>query len=259
MTGSDIFLVNKSVELILQASGIDKMNVVRLDDGVGLNEINIHLSNVSMFGGGVAVVVRTNDETRLFLKPVKDLKQAEKVDCNPMSENLVVRLIMQNKFFNQDTAMKLAKICENDFARVYNEMQKLEAYGTFDESIITKTEKYQVYELSNALIKKDIARAENILKSFSESGVDDYAVFGNLVSFARRLFYCKQSPMSDGDLAKFLGVNPYAVIALRRDTRNITKSQATEIYGRALDLEYQIKSGRVATNRAVILLVGEFV
>jgi len=258
MSGTDLFLINKSIELILTAASVDKMNVIRLEEDATQHEINMHLLNISMFGNSTAVLIRGINETRVFLKPIKDLKEAQKVDCDPMSEALVIRMIMQNKEFNQETAAKLARMCENNFSSVSNEMQKLLAYGSLDniEGIVTKTEKYQTYELSNALIKKDAVKSERILDTLNASGVDDYAVFGGLVSFARRLFYCKASPLSDAELSKVLGCNPYAVTATRRDSRNVTMALACKIYETALELEYKIKSGKILTSRATVLLAG---
>lgn len=182
-----------------------------------------------------------------------------------MDESLVVRLIMQNKKFTQGAAVTLARACENNYAAISGEIEKLTAYkidGEITENdvdeIVTKTEKYQIYELFNALLKRDRAKITTIIENLGSTGVDEYAVFGGLVAFARRLFYSKQSTRPDTEIAKHLGVNPYAITALRRDARHITPEQSTKIYENALEYEYQIKSGKILGNRAVILLVGEF-
>jgi len=264
MTGSDIFLINKSIELILAAAGVDAMGVIGLDESVTIDEINVNLPNISMFGGGTAVVIRGVEQTHVILKPIKDFKTAQKVDCNPMTENLVVRLIMQNKKFPQDSAFTLARMCENNYAMVANEIEKLvnyyhdkESIASADiEKIVNKTEKYQIYELSNALVKKDSTRAQNILQTLISSGVDEYAIFGGLVSFVRRLFYCKSSGLSDAELGKFLGCNPYAITATRRDARAMSRDAVMLIYQSVLELEYKIKSGKITTHSAIVMTVG---
>jgi len=262
MTGSDIFLVNKAIDLILTATGTNDLNVVRFDDDVTDDQINAALSNVSMFGGKTAVVVRGVGDARVILEKCAK-KDIVPVDCNPMAEALVVRLITQNKKFSPDIATILARACENNFSRVNGEMQKLDAYcdgavtAEAVDAIVTKTEKYQVYELGNALLKKDATKARTILENLLSGDVDEYAVFGSLVSFAKRLFYIANAKVGDGDLAKHLGVHPYAVISTRRDGRWVTSDFATKLYQTALDYEYQIKSGRLPINRATILLVGE--
>ena len=262
-SGSDVFLINKSVELILNAAQIAPLNVIRLDEDASLDTINANLQNVSMFGGATAVVVRGTD-AHVYLKPIKDLKAATKIDCNPMSEPLVVRLIMQNPKYPEITAIALARACENNFSQISNEMQKLDAYY-IDKStleladladIITTTVKYQVFELSNALLKRDAERARNIFEYLEMGGTDDYSVFAMLMSFARRLFFARASLLHDADLAKYLGVHPYSVTILRRD-KNINTARAARIFESAIDLEYQIKSGKILPARASLILAGQ--
>jgi len=264
MSGSDIFLINKSIELILATAKVDPLNVTRMDEDATLNAINGALANVSMFGGGQAVIVRA-DTTRVYLKSVKSDKELEKVDCNPMAEDLVVKMILQNKKFNPTTAGILARECENNYSSVNNEMQKLDAYvgdRNVTENdiaeIVTRTIKNQVFDINNYLLKRDDKKAWAVIDNLTAQGVDDYAVFGNLLSMARRLFYSKMSPRADGDLAKIMAVHPYSIISTRRDAKHISPERATAIYKLALDLEYQIKSGRVAPNRAIQMLARSY-
>jgi len=172
-------------------------------------------------------------------------------------------MIMQNKKFSQEMASMLARICENNFASVSNEVQKLDAYCDNSvtkrdiDTIVNKTEKYQAYELGNALLKRDVNQANRILENLLSNDMDEYAVFGSLLSFSRRLFYAICSGLTDAELAKFLGVHPYAVTATRRDGKWIGKDRAIQIYERALDLETQIKSGKILAERATVFLVRE--
>jgi len=262
LSGSDVFLINKSIELILETAGIDSMSILRLDDEVKQDKINLHLQNVSMFGSGNAVIVREPDKTKIYLKPVKADKELEKIDCKPMEEDLVVRMIMQNKKFPNHSAVMLARLCENNFSAVSNEMEKLIAYHMNKETIepadinemVNKTEKFQIYELSNIILKRDPMAIQKVLQSLFDNGVEEYAIFGSLLSFARKMFYAKNSQLRDGDLAKVLDVHPYGITSLRRDSRHIDNLQATEIYDYALSLEHQIKSGKVLAERAIMML-----
>ena len=263
MSGGDIFLINKSVDLILGAAGVDAVNTVRLDEGTDQNAINNTLKNVPMFGSKTAIVIRGLADTRVFLDPIKNDKDAERVDCNPMAHDLVVRMICQNKKFAPVEADYLAKICDDNYSLVNNEMQKLSAYAVgrnvtradIDE-IVTKTEKYQVYEIANAVLRRDTRRAHAIFDALGKTDIDEYAVFASLVSFARRLFYVKSSTAPDADIAKFLGVHPYAVISTRRDSREISRACAETFYKTALELEYGIKGGKILAPRASVLLLG---
>lgn len=274
--GSDIFLINKAIELILEAAKIEPLNVTRLDEGTDESEIEASLRNVSMFGGSTAVIVR-GAETRVILEPGIKVKDVERVDCNPMTSDLVVRMILSQKRFTQDAAVLLATCCDNNYASVDNEINKLFNFFkdkellTADDvaSIVTKTENFQIYELSNALLKKDAIRADKILHTLLSCGMEEYAVFGNLVSSVRRLFFALTSPAPDGQVWAYLKGQPYApaqgsfasakgsyaVTASRRDGRHL-REKIAGIYENALDLEYQIKSGKITAERAIFLLQG---
>jgi hypothetical protein len=71
------------------------------------------------------------------------------------------------------------------------------------------------------------------------------------------MFFALKSNADDSYVANFLKVKPFAVTACRRDGKHL-KDKIAEIYGAALDLEYQIKSGRLAAGHAVFLLQGMF-
>ena len=260
--GSDVFLINKSIELIMEAAKIEPLNVTRLDEGVDEGSIDACLRNLSMFGGSTAVVVR-GIETRVILQPGIKAKDTERVDCNPMTPDLVVRLIMSQKKFTNDAAVLLAQCCDNNYASVDNEINKLLNFYkdkellTADDvsSIVTKTESFQIYELSNACLKKDAVRADRILHNLLSGDVEEYAIFGNLVSSVRRLFYALKSPQADAAVAGFMKVHPYSITASRRDGRHL-RDKITGIYENALDLEYQIKSGKITAESAIFLLQG---
>ena len=264
MTGTDVFLINKAIELILTEANVDTLNVVQLEEDITDDVINATLQNVSMFGGAVVAVIRGITESRVILGKHKK-SEVITVDCNPMSESLVVKMILQNKKFTYDAAVGLARACENNYSRVAGEVEKLTCYcddkATIDipdvDKIVTKTERYQVFELSTALMKTDIVKVNVVLQNLESCDVDEYAVFASLLTFTKRLFYITNSRLSDGELAKHLGVHPYAIISTRRDGKWVDAKLSRQIYERALDYEFQIKSGKVLANRATVMLIGE--
>jgi DNA polymerase III delta subunit len=262
--GTDVFLINKSVELILAAAAVGPLNVVRMEEDAAPDTINAALQNVSMFGGATAVVIRGLADTKIYLQPTRDLKKAEKIDCNPMAESLVVRLIMQNKKYTQDAAQHLARVCDNNFSNISNEMQKLDSYY-FDKSaltpadidaVVTKTIKYQIFELTDAISKRDTARVNTMFDYLEQTAADEYSVFAMLMSHCRKLFFARASLLHDTELGKYLGVHPYSITVMRR-AQNINSARAAELYAIAIEYEYQIKSGKILPWRAALLLAGQ--
>lgn len=266
LKGSDIFLINKSIELILNAAKINPMSVSHLDETTTTNDINALLRNQSMFGETTAVVLRTPELTRVILAP--DVKVFETIDCNPMTADLVVKLIINQfsaagKKITHDAAVTLASSQGNNYARVNNEIIKLQNYFSNKDTltvddiipIISKTEEFQIYELGNTLLKKNVSQADAIYANLTASGVDDYIIFSSLISQTRRLFFGLLSTATDAELASFLKVHPYAITASRRDGRHL-QNKIASIYEEALELEYKIKSGALNSTRAVAILQG---
>jgi len=266
LTGSDVFLINKAIELILSAAKIDALNVIKIDEDTDATEINSLSRNQSMFGGATATIVRGLTETKIILDPSS--KIIEPVDCNPMSQDVVTKLIInqftqEGKTVNQATATHLATSQNNDYSRINNEIIKLINFYkdkkelTVDDisPLISKTEEFQVYELGNALLKKDLNKATTIYNNLVAINTDEYALFGSLVSLIKRLFYALSSPMTDAELGAYLKCHPYAVTATRRDGRHL-KDTIINIYKTALELEYKIKSGQISCDHAIILLKG---
>lgn len=282
--GTDYYLVSKAIELITDAANVNKdLDVSRLDDTAAAQEIISECRTVSFLGGKRVVIVKpfAQEINEYFKKPNCDcvlilvsneektaIKNIETVDCNPMQPDLLIKLIANalskhGKKITPDAANLLCNFCGNLYSRIDGELNKLVNYFVqldiigMDEinQIVTKTQDYQIYELSNAILSSvdgNLKRAEGILRTLQGQGTDDYAIFGNLVGAIRRIFYSLSCKASNESVAAVLGCSPYAVGYARRDYRFLTNKIA-KLYSFVLDLEYQIKSGKISVHNAIIL------
>ena len=284
--GSDIFLVQKAIDLITQFAGVKDtmLDVSRLGEGAGADAIMAECLTVSFFGGKRVVVVRPFESEQLtsalkkyLEKPNPDcvlvlvgempnIKNVEYVNCNPMTPDILVKLIANQvaatgKKISREAADLLCVYCANTYARIDNEINKLVNYFAdvemigVDEvkKICTKTTEYQIYELSKTICAGKIVESEEILRTLQDGGTEDYAIFGNLVSSFRRLFYSLTCKADMKDVATVLGCSPYAVQYARRDNRHLSGT-IVGLYEYALDLEYQIKSGKISVENAIVML-----
>ena len=275
--GSDIYLVQKAIDMIVGAAGVNALDVSRAT----LETVVADCMTVSFFGGRRVVVVRPLEEMTADIKKYIEKPNAEcvlilvgefvkgnfiDVNCNPMTPDILVKLIANQlaaagKKISREAADLLCQYCGNTYARIDNEINKLVNYYIEKESIgvdeikeiCTKTTEYQVYELGKALCAGGMTQAEEILRALQDSGVEDYAIFGNLVGHFRRLFYSLTCKADNAAVASVLGCSPYAVQYARRDNRQLVGS-IKSLYEYALDLEYQIKSGKVGVGNAIVLL-----
>ena len=275
--GTDFYLVSKAIELITNAVATDTLNISRLDDGASAQEIITECRTVSFLGGKRVVIVKPctqdlgvylkdpNKDTVLVLVAEAPVKNAQPVDCNPMSPDLLVKLVANqlgkhNKKITPEGANLLCNYCANLYSRIDGELNKLVNFFAEKEiigideinAIVTKTQEYQVYELSNAICSGQLQRAEEILRTLQDQGVEDYAIFGSLVSSLRRIYYSIVTKSPNEAVATVLGCSPYAVNYARRDYKALT-SKIARLYAHALDLEYKIKSGKISVHNAIVL------
>ena len=104
--------------------------------------------------------------------------------------------------------------------------------------------------------KKQTALAEKVLSNLRAAGVDEYAIFGSLVSHFRRLYYSLSTTAAQEVVASCLKCSPFAVMFARRDNRHLTR-QIADIYKQILNLEYKIKSGQLTASSAITIMMLE--
>jgi len=285
--GSDNFLINKSIELITnQTATNDK---TKFDEKTNVSEIVTACQTFSMFGDKRLIIVRgvesklltelkkyidnPNPDCILILVFTGDkaptTKNVQIVDCNPIKGDILLKLIAKQfsdggKKITPTASSLIAKYCADNYAKIDNEISKIiNFYTTVDtievthvEEIISKDEDFQVYELGNAITTRDLKKAQTILTRLKSAGVDDYAIFGNLVSMLKRLYFSLKTNTSQDKVAAVLKCSPYAVMYARRDNKRLTPKIAT-LYKMALDLEFKIKSGQISIPSAIDLLMLE--
>ena len=286
INGSDIFLVQKSVDLIIEAANVANadLDISRLDNMASAEAIIAEASTVSFFGGRRIVIVRpfVNEQLNANMKKylanpnpqcvlilvsdIAKIKDVQTVNCNPMSMDVLTKLIANqlsksNKKITQAAATMLCEYCDNTYARIDGELNKIINFfadkQTIDTddigAVVTKPIEHQIYELANSICTNSFERSEQILVVLQQSGTDDYAIFGGLVSAFRRLFYSLTTTADREVVASVLGCNPFAVHYARRDNAHLV-AKISNLYAYALDLEYQIKGGKISTENAIILL-----
>jgi len=114
----------------------------------------------------------------------------------------------------------VAEFVGNDLSRIVNELEKLFIVvpeGTqINEKHIEKhigiSKDYNVFELNNAILEKDIIKANKIVKYFGDNPKATHitVVLGSLYGLYQRLFRTHFAKTSDpGQLAKILKIHPY--------------------------------------------------
>lgn len=186
------------------------------------------------------------------------------VDCAHESEETLGRWlfgVMRRSGLNADAdaATLMVRYCSSDAARMKRETEKLAALlgegGRVTretvENYVAKDAEYKIYELTQAASRKNFSLFSEILDDLMKKGFDEHAVLSSLTSHYRTL--CEVSSMrgSDSDIARVLGLKPYAVQKNREAASRLGSVRVEELYLRLYELSCGAKSGIYAKTGAL--------
>ena len=144
------------------------------------------------------------------------------------------------KIENSATAV-LAEYLGADLAKITNELDKLMLIVDKDEYITTKTieyhigisKDYNIFELQNALGKKNIVKANQIINHFSENTKNHHIIpiISGLFSFFQKvIIYQSLKDKSVSSAAAHLKVNPFFVTQYREAAGNYSTKHLFSIF-----------------------------
>ena len=119
------------------------------------------------------------------------------------------------------------------------------------ENVVTKATEFTVFELTEALGKKDSDKALELVSLMEK----DNATLSLITNHFRRLFFIAISDSTNAELASLLGVKEYAIIKARDQIKNFSKMQLKKIYALLEKVDYFIKSGQMQALNALYYLV----
>lgn len=174
-------------------------------------------------------------------------------ESNSIYENKVPSWIddfVQDKGYhiNPKASALLAEYLGNDLSKVANELEKLMLNVSKTQEIGTKevqdnigiSKEYNVFELQNALARRDVFKANQIVNYFEANPKANpmVLVMGNLAGYFTKIL--KYHYVADkSQLARELGVNPYFVKDYDLAARNYNLAKTFEVISllRAYDLK----------------------
>jgi DNA polymerase III delta subunit len=159
------------------------------------------------------------------------------------------------------TCGKIAAYCINDMSRVANETEKLLIYCAakgitrltdeiVDETVYADSE-YKIYELANAVSRKNYGGYVRILDELSAKGFDEIALLNSLCAYFKGLYEVSLSRGSDRDVAAALGMKEYAVKKNREQAAKFKKGMILDYYENVYGAISGIKCGDLTPNAAL--------
>jgi DNA polymerase-3 subunit delta len=182
---------------------------------------------------------------------------AKRLDEQSLKEIITSVLKKCGKTITLGAQEKLVEACCDYYSLIKNELEKL---GSCDEieitektidSLVCKQTEFTVFELSDALSKRDADKAISLLNLMPK----DSKTFALVLNHFRRLFFAAVTDGTDKDLSDLLGVKEFAVKKARTLSKNFSKIQLKNIYEMISDVDFYIKNGQMQIENALYYLI----
>lgn len=285
--GEDILLYDKALEMIKKATNLqlEDFNFNVFDDDNFNGDVVIDTCETLPMGSDKKVVLLKNISSvnENFKKKLKDyLKNpvettclvifdffnkfdfiiSEKIDARRMDDQSLKDIIRSElkpfgKTITDDACQALVEACCNYYSFIKSELEKLKACDDVEinvrtiENFVCKQTEFTVFELTDALSKRDASKAISLLNLMPK----DTKTFALVLNHFRRLFFVAVSDGTDKELSELLGVKEYAVVVARRLSKNFSKLQLKNIYEMLNDVDFYIKNGQMQVENALYYLV----
>lgn len=165
---------------------------------------------------------------------------------------------------DNDAANLLIEYCLLDMSRINTEIKKLVSYCGGKKIdidavnlMVAKDADFQVYELTDAIAKKNGTLALKILESLLEKNDAGYIslILITLYSAYKRMFLIISSNYKDAEIAGYFKIKEYAVKMLRRQSLNFSANYLLTSLELIAKADEDFKSGKMNVNTAIRFVV----
>ena len=188
------------------------------------------------------------------------------VDCARSDEETIKKWIhvtckRAGLYADGVTCGKLASYCVYDMARVAQETEKLLGYCAavgatrltdemVDELVYPDAE-YKIYELANALARKNYSVYMRVIKDLSTRGFNETSLLSSLASYFKGLYETSLCKGSDQEVATALGIKEYAARKNREQAAKFGKERLLQLYNGVYSAISDVKCGVVSPASAL--------
>lgn len=204
--------------------------------------------------------------TPLFLKLKSDKKTEEfpLLSMSALVDWIYQEILKRGGKIEQGAAYRLAQIVGPDLWRASLEIDKLCSYRNGklirkeDIELLVKEEIHpKIFSLIDALGERNTKRAHLLLSELLSLGENESYILSMIAYQIRNLLIIKDLLEKEKPL-NLSGLHPFVLEKTRQQSKNFTKEQLKNIYGKLLETDYNIKTGRLKPYLALDLLIAGF-
>lgn len=194
---------------------------------------------------------------------LKRKKAVAFVDCNRSDPETVTKwvyLTLKRAGVAADVSAceAVAMYCLCDMARVSAETDKLITYAKDGkltvadvDALVYKDADYRVYELTNAMTRRNWAQFNEIIRDLLQKGMDETAVVSVLLNYFKNALVVLTSDKPYAQLASLLKMKEWGVKKTAEQAAAIGKERLLFFVGYLYDLVSRVKSGGLTPESAL--------
>lgn len=200
-----------------------------------------------------SLIVITVPENSVVLGKVKNAVNIKAIFDDDMLNHEVNAIIKKYGITDIDYRAKslLIEKCAKSLSLINMEIQKIAAFkeSKITEDIISElvpsNMEYKMYELTQALVKKNYQKTFEILRELINSGSKPMDLLGVIHKYYRQMLHVSiNKNMDNEELAALLGISPGAVFYVKKSADGYGQKQLKEIVDYMYDLQYKVVSGQ---------------
>lgn len=214
---------------------------------------------------GLLLIVNA-EKNKTGTAPLAKKKNVTHVDCGKSDEETIkkwIYLTCKKAGVQADgvTCGRLASYCNLDMSRIAKETEKLLVYCEAEglsrltdetvDALVYPDAEYKIYELTNALARKNYSAFIKILHELSLKGYNEILLLSTLASYFKGLFEASQTRGSDAEVATALGVKEYVVKKNREQAKKFQDGQLFAVYESVYNAISDVKCGKITADSAL--------
>ncbi|MBE7078519.1 MAG: DNA polymerase III subunit delta [Clostridiales bacterium] len=188
------------------------------------------------------------------------------VDCARSDEETIKKWIYltckrAGVYADGITCGKIVSYCVGDMSRVAKETEKLLSYceaqkleritDELVDLLVYPDADYKIFELANALARKNYSEYMKIIKELTSRGFNETALLSSLASYFKGLYEVSVCKGSDREVAIALGMKEYPVKKNREQAAKFTKTGLLSAYQTVYGAISGIKCGELTSDAAL--------
>ena len=191
------------------------------------------------------------------------------VDCARADEETIKKWIYvtckrAGVYADGITCGKMAGYCVMDMSRIAKETEKIITYceaaglnkltDEIVDLLVYPDSDYKIYELANAIARKNYTAFIKVAKDLSEHGYNENALLSALASYFKGLYETSLCRGSDKDVAAALGIKEYAAKKNREQAAKFSKDELLSLYETVYGAVNGMRSGLLSPDGAFKLV-----